>query len=509
MFFSGVWVETGRRINYDAGSGVAPKVGDWIFAVADKSVHGRIEAISGDGQSGHVVVTFLTGFLADNAAIELHTLQDNNGPNYEKSWTASANGPDVLEPGVFQAFGNAHQDSNDYLPSMGLGIAGFGYSQAYQSNTLTFGDGVNGFIVPAGARVRVPMVHMCTSTLALHPSGATVWSSSVSNTYELEVVNGGDCYLHGMSLGSTQWEDSLGSEFQASYCAANVSFGVYAATSRVSYDNCIVVSDIVNNARASSRGMFPIVDLVRGADIRDCLSLVLRDGANTNQIGGQTSNDINYERCIQISNNLVGAEAYFIRVSNLTINDLVVIGTRLILSACTGVSALLLKTQSDILGGNSQVADQIYITGGADGIKVTGWEILNDSAPNDSKVFISDSKNIEIRGFHFIDDKFDNEALGGTQGEEFASVGGFCKNITFARCWTDRGSPNEFVYQPSGTVQNLTVLNCSAEYNGEIEPDGINISYRGMHGGSGSLGSTTGLETDYPGTNGAHFGDVF
>lgn len=505
--FSGVWVETGRRINYTGGIGVPPEVGDWLFKASDNDIHGRIESVSGDGVSGYVVVTFLTGTVADGESIELHTLQDNKGPDYQKSWTATSVGADILEVGVFQGFGNCYQNSIDYLTSVGSGVSGFAYSQAFQSNTLTFGDGVNGFIVPDGARIRVPMVHVCTSDTTSYPTGATVWEASASNMYELETVNGGDCFLSGVSLGSAYWEDNLGNEFQAEYCASNINFGIYGALGRPTYDNCIFVSDIVGDQRSAGRSVPPVVDLVSGADVRDCIGVHMDDSAETTQFGGQTSLGVNLERIIQISNGTT-IEFEILRITGFTIHDLFVAGAPVVFTTAFDGDVRLLKTQRN-LDGTVSNGDQVIFTASCDSIKITGWEIIQHSAPDDSKSIITDCSNIGIRGFHFIDDKFDNEALGVTDGEEFCSIGGLCSDITLARCWQDRGNPNEFVFVASGTSKNVTVLNCSAEYSGEVEPDGINTAMRGIHGGSGSLGAGTGFETDFAGTTGAHFGDVF
>jgi len=505
--FSGVWVETGRRINYDNGSGVAPAVGDWVFKTSDNDVHGRITEVVGDVTSGYMVVRFLTGSLANNDAIELHTLQDNSGPDYQKSWNGQANGADVLETGVFQEFANARQNSVNGLSTLGSGIAGFGFEQAYGSNSLLFGNGTNGFIPPSGARIRVPMVHFATSTTTLFPTGASSWVAGGTGKYELETVNGGDCYFHGVSMGSAYFEDNLGGIFQASYCAANLNFGVYGALSRVTYDHCIWVNEIEGNTRSDSRSVPPIVDLVSGADIRDCLVMSLHNAAETTQFGGQTSLNVDYKRCIQISaTNL--EEAELLRVSNFTFYDFVVIGTQFYINASFNGDIKLLKTQRN-LDGSVANNDQMFITSGSNNIKVTGWEVLQGSVPDDSKVVITDVSNVEVRGFHFIDDKFDNEGQAGTQGEEFASVSGLCSNITISRCWQNRGTSNEFVFVASGTCKNVLVQNCSGEYNGEIEPDGIDTTFRGLHGGSGNLGSTTGLETDLVGTAGSNTGDIF
>jgi len=505
--FSGVWVETGRRINYDTGSGIAPKVGDWVFKVSDNDVHGRIEEVSGDGTTGYLVVTFLTGSIANNDAIEIHSIQQNEGPDYQKSWNALATAADVMETGVFTEFANVYQNSTDYLSQMGSGIAGFAFSQPYESNTLTFGNGTAGFIPPSGARIRVPMVHFCSSTTTLVTTNDTSWNATAANRYELETVNGGDCYLAGVSLGSAQFEDNLGNNFQASYCSANHGFGVYAALQRTTYDHCIFVPSINDDTRSASRSLPAVVDLVAGSDVRDCLSVAMNDTAETTNMGGQTSIGLNFERCIAIGNGPAN-EMEFVRVDGYTIEDLVVIGTQLIFTTSFQGTCRLLKTQRNLDGsvGNN---DQVYFVSNSADDKVIGWEILQGSAPDDTKCLVIDSSRIDVFGFHFLEDKFDNEALGGSQGEEFASIGGLCSDITFARCFQDRGTPNEFIFVASGTSKNVTVLNCSGEYNGEIEPDGINTSYRGLHGGSGNLGTTTGVETDLPGTAGSNCNDIF
>ena len=511
--FSGCWVETGRRINYDGGSGVAPEVGDWLFKYdsgnpQDNGVHGRITEVSGDGVTGYVVVRFLTGSIADNDTIELHTIQDNAGDDYQISWAASADGADVLEADVWQEFGNARQNAANGLSAIGSGMAGFGFEQSHGSNTLTFGDGVNGFIPPNGARIKFPMCHIATANLADYASNTTTYQAGAASRYELELVNGGDCYLDGLSIGSAQFDDNLGGQFQASYCAVNTGFGTYGAIGRATYDHCIFVGDIEDDERSQARSVPAVVDMVAGADIRDCLGLFTNDAAETTQLGGQTSLNVNIERCIQVSN-ATAIEWEMVRVNDFTINDMVVIGSQMVFTTCLGGTARLLKFQRDILDASSIASDQLIFNAATSDVKVTGIEVLNNNAPDDSKVVVTDCNNIQVRGFHFIDRKYDNEATAHTQQEEFVAIGGLNNEILFARCWTDRGNPNEFALIASGTSKNVTIQNCSSEYTGEIEPDGINTLVRGLHSGSGSLGSGTGVETDLIGTAGAPCGDAF
>lgn len=504
---SGVWVETGRRLLYTGGTGVAPVVGDWVFKVADQNVHGRIVEVAGDGAAGSVVVQMLSGSIANGDAIEVHSLQENNGPDHQISWTATASANDAAEADVWQEFGNARQNATNSLNALGRGYAGLAFENAHGSNLVTFGDGVNGFIPPSGARIRIPKVHFATATLADFAAGNSSWQVGNANKYNIETVNAGELYLDGVSVGSAWFEDNLAAEFQASYCAANGNFGCYATLARTSYDHCIFVSEIEGDTRSRARSVPPVVDQVSGADIRDCLGVFINDAAETTQFGGQTSLGVNIERTIHLSTNNLN-EAEFVRVNGITINDLYVIGSPLVFSTCSNGQIRLLKTQRQIDGlvGSS---DQIIFTTASSQITLRGWECPSGSVPDDSKIAITDCNNLDISGFHFFDRKFDNEALGGLQGEEFVQIGGLSNDLLFSRCWTDRGNPNEFAVIAAGTSKNITVQNCSGEYTGEIEPDGINTSFRGVHGASGSLGGSNGVETDYPGTAGAAVGDCF
>lgn len=505
--FSGVWVETGRRINYFNGGGVAPKVGDWLYSETNQLTHGRVIDVVGDEISGYMIVRFLTGSLADGEIIEIHSIQENKGSDFQISWVGRANGVDVLEPDVWQEFGNSYQNATDYLTSLGSGISGFGYSQRWQDNQVAFGNGTNGFIPPSGARIKVPMVHICTSNLAEYAIGNTKFTSNAANVYEFETVNGGDIDIEGISFGSAHCEDNLGASFTAKYCAANHAFGNYGCLSRVSMEHCIFVASPEWDTRSAARSMPAIVDLTAGADVIDCLSLTMNDAGETTNMGGQTSLNVNYTRCIAIGLTNT-TEIEFIRIDGLVIDDLVVCGTQLVLPTVFNADIKNLRTQRN-LDGSVGGTDMIVMSTSSNNLKITGWEFIGHSSPDDSKISISDSSRIEVRCFHFRDRPFDNEALGGTQGEEFVNIAGLCNNILISRCYQDRGSPNEFAIIASGTSKNVTIQNCGGEFSGEVEPDGINTTFKGFLGGSGSLGATTGVETDFPGTAGANFGDVF
>ncbi len=512
--FSGVWVETGRRLNYISGLGVAdPKVGDWVFKTSDNDVHGRIESVSGDGVTGYIVVRFLTGELLDGEGFEIHSLQDNLGPDLQKSWFGVMNGDDVLEAGIFQEFANVRQNNVDYLGSTGSGIAGFAYSQQWQSNTLTFGDGTNGFIVPDGARVRVPMVHFCSGTVTSILTSETGWQTNEVSRYNLETGQGGSCYLNGVSLGSAYFEDQLGADFEATYCAANTGFGVYSAAHAVKYNHCVICADIQTAAVNSARNIPALTSLALGGEVNDTLVCYMFYMSGLRSLmGGFDCNGITVRRCIVISNNNFRLACNYTGCTGVDIDDFVMIGAGMVFSSTSNGEVKNFKSQSDIAGGQdtSITTNTILFQTYSSNFKITGWEILQHSAPNGNKVKITSMTNLHVRCFHFLEDKFDNDLGGAVQGEELFSIqASVCSNIRFSRCYQKNGNPTFFGYAPAGLVKELEIRNCSGGYTGEVEPGSLDSSYRGLHGGSGNFGTVSGVETDYVGATGAHFGDIF
>lgn len=175
--FTGLWVETARRVNYTSGIGELPVVDDWVYKSSDpRNSLGRIIHVSDNGDgTGYFVVKFLTWSAANADAIEVRKIVDNEGPSFERTWTGLVNGVDVLaqvsdgvaEDDLFQEFTNCAQFSlTNPLLSHGKGLFGFVFQHEFLSNTIIFGDGVNGNIVPSGARVRVPKISFGTASTA-------------------------------------------------------------------------------------------------------------------------------------------------------------------------------------------------------------------------------------------------------------------------------------------------------------------------------------------------------
>jgi len=490
--FSGVWIETGRRIDYDNGSGIAPVVYDWCFKT-DGTLLGRIANVSGDGITGFIVLEFMFGSLADNDAIELHTIQDNLGSDYQKSWNALVNNAsgDVFHADVFSRWGNLTQNNINNLGNVFDGFEGMGFAQSYGSNTLTFGDGVNGLVVPNGARIRVPMVHFCTSNTTQYALGNTVMAGESETTrHNIETALGGDVILRGVSLGSVFFNDSNANSFLASYVAFNVGFGVQSCGSKVLMDNIIGVADLTATNSTNTKYVLNTVDLINGCQIDDIsLFWMHSGGAERGLSGGSTSFDINYKRLIQIGE-LNDFEVN--KVKGGSIHDVVIIGNVMRFSTATNLDITLLKSQLRFDGSNNSITGGVTLTTFSDGITLVGWEVLKGSGTDTANLSITDSSNIKVRGFHFMDDPY----IKSLPEEEFINCNGLTADVDVARCFTGgQSNPNEFI-QTTTTSKNITVTDCSGDYSGEIQPQGTNVIFNGVAGGVGNLGSGTGQETD-------------
>jgi len=59
------------------------------------------------------------------------------------------------------------------------------------------------------------------------------------------------------------------------------------------------------------------------------------------------------------------------------------------------------------------------------------------------------------------------------------------------------------------SAADITIENCSGDYNDEIEPDANATLHKGVHGGSGGPGASTGIEDDLVNVIGTCFYDLF
>jgi hypothetical protein len=512
-----IWIETGRRIDFDNASGTTPEVDDWVIKTSDRSVMGRIVEV----QSTYLIVKFLTGTLADDDGIQVRKVVDDNGPDLQVSWTANVNNAsgDIKEAGVYQAFGNCYQNSSSHIASFHHGVGGFVFENAHQSTTLTLGSAAGstgGFRPPSGCNIRVPNVHFSTSRLAEYATSQTYHHSptSYSGFYNLVTTYGGVVDWKVANFGTGYFGCTNASAFDAEFCGAMVDMGTRATSCTPTYYECVVVND--PKSRIVGNDAFRVVDVPGGAEIIDCM--IVASETSGLRIGAETSIDIIVKGCIATKACTAtwatsGIYCYrFSSVKNLTFHNNVAVGgdhsefdNTIYLSAVANADIRnyrLAMTQSDTSLSNSKSCFNILTF--TNNISIIGVEFIGP-LPIRYVIYCSDLLDSKIRCIGMIDDKWD---WGSNNANALVYLRGLSSNVSIARCWKDGGTVEELVLLDTA-VSYIEVLNCSGKYASSFFPRGLNIKYRGLHAGAGSPGSGTGIEDTFSNTAGRQIHDGF
>lgn len=511
-FIPAIWVETGRRIDFDNNSGDTPEIGDWIYKTSDTTVMGRIVEV----QSTYVVVKFLTGSLVDNDAIEIRKITDNNGPDYQITWTAlvaNASG-DIKESGVYQEFANAIANTTSYISTFNHHLGGFVFECAYQSNTLTMGSSSGGgFVPPSGCDVKVPNVHFSTATTTSYGSGDTYQdgTNQEGNRDNINMSGAGGVNLSVCNIGSSYFGTSNAKYYYADYVGASVSIGSTSCLLKQIFNNCVIICDPFSTAISYSS--ISIADCISGADITDCLvvqayAIFQYLGADTSSnllikncisiMGGSTygsttnlfcyytrrCENVSYENCVGISANIhSGARVLAaLNTSNLTINGMITAAEHDYLNPTTVTSVMTLEDVKDAY--------------------ICGWKSLG---PSTYRFFnFTDCSRIKVRCMGLIDDPEDMN----NKSREMLSTVGSNTDIDVARIYCENSS-YVFIATIAPTSLRATIVNCGYDYNKLFEPAGNDTLIKGLQAGSGDPGGATGIHESYASDSGYQIHDGF
>ena len=514
-----IWIETGRRIDFDNASGTTPEVDDWVTKVSDLSVTGRIVQV----ESTYIVVKFLIGSLADNDAIQVRKLVDNNGPDLQVSWTANVDNAsgDIKESGVYQAFGNCRCKGTSYIAYFHHGVGGFVFEHAFQATSLTLGSAAGatgGFVPPSGCNIRIPNVHFSTATTTTYASNQT-WhgtGTSASTYYNLGIGYGGTVDWSIANIGSAQFAGSSSYAYDIQYIGATCSIGSQGCGNRVTIHECVVCLEPEQPATAGASA-FRIQDLPQGADLTDSLFVAAETAPNSIRI--ETCDAVVVSGCISTKAcagvwNTSGQYCYQVSMTTNSSwdNNVLVLGDETEADQGFNIasSANLTVTNTRF----SMAHDNVHPSNGkalfgvsvlSDNIMIKGIECLDNGLPGGYWLSISDVKNSNFRCVGMIDDKIDYGANASTNIVRFS---GTCDNCHVARMWKTGGTVEEFM-SVLDTTSRITAVNCSGNYASVIDPSGLECAMRGIHGGSGSPGATNGIEDTYALTYGRQFHDGF
>lgn len=519
-----IWVETGRRIDFDGSDGTIPEIDDWVYKVSDPTILGRIVEVNVSGS--FLVVKYLTGSLSDGDAIAVRKIVDNKGPDLQIIWTADVNNisGDIKESGVYQEFGNARAGGTNYLSYMGHGIGGFAFDNQFQSNTITMGTstGTNGgFVPPSGCDVKVPNVNFsCSNTTAFAAGNTAHAGSTYYQWYELEATNGGIIDLNICNIGTANFACEGASEFIASYVGSSLHFGSSDTFANVEFYNCVVASDPVSTASGYDYS-FMMFNLIGSCLASDCL--ILKSADTRNKLSVNNVNDGLIKNCIVSwgGANAAGNELYLyemISSSNITIHNCVGIApdteTAELISFSNASDILV----TDFIGSTTQdysttptTTRFFYAKPGTKDINITGVNILGSGWTSSYPLlYLYNASDVKLRCIGMIDDKIDlNQTCN-------AVVGTFrySKNIDLSRIWFTNSAlfgeyPYHF-YSPSLMNNFLTINNCSGDYESRynlLGKDGF--LFRGLHSGGGPPGGLGGIEDSLSGAYGRQIHDGF
>lgn len=380
--------------------------------------------------------------------------------------------------------------------------SGFVYAQQFGSPIVTFGTSTNGGAPPLGARIRIPNVHVGTTTTA----APTTEVSSVTlglhigliqpNTnlnVEIDHLNGSSCYVDFRGTNAVTVSDSCWGLFTTSAFINKVN-------ATVTLTNCA----IIRGAIAIAGDYLPttiltITDNIGGITIDNC---VIMAGTNENNAAALNlitmSNLVFSGRCKIVSNQQDENTMYVIRAttaSNVTAETLISLGGPISISTGSNnwdINELVYGLPPARGTSEQNIINAIVHTASLNCIVRSG-RLATGGAKHGIQVMflLTDSDNVTIRNFGSVNAKIDGEA----RATGVVSINGITTNVLLQRLYyTNLNATLPFFGVNSSA--DITIENCSTDYNDEFEFPCNRVLLKGVHVASGTPDSTTGVEGD-------------
>jgi len=382
------------------------------------------------------------------------------------------------------------------------------------AGTITFGTSSNGGVIPDGAKVRIPNVHVGTTTTGAPTTeyvGVTVTSvlemidSAVTENVFIDHLNASTAFMSLVQTNGGTISDSC--------------FGWWNATNII--NKCNAAVSITNCAFVAGNGLtgdsvtnaFIIQDNVGGITIEDC---VIYAGLNGNTSAGLsllTMANILFKGRNKIPSNQQDENSHAaVRgsvASNVEFEDDLILNAAgiILIAGCVNWTIENIIWSQNTARGSTEDAMVLINSTGVDNLIVSGGRFATGSGVrhmNGSLFTITDSSNVTIRNFGAVDAKIDC----GGRGTTVLSLAGITNNCLFQRLYfTNRNTADPFGMLNS--CADITIENCSCDYNDELEPDANRTIMKGIHIGSGNIGASTGVEDDYVNVTASVFYDIF
>lgn len=528
---------TGKIIRYDSG--------DYSSGVMTITVQtGTLEAADTitDGSWSATVDSVAVGFLVvfgedqDWGAVDAQSTLRIQGDWYEVGVGDGGDDQTVTLPhtghqhavwvetgsgtGVYQIWHRVASDGastifyNDISQFGNTFESGFVFKQTIGSATLTFGDSTNGGVPPSGAKIRIPNVHIGTTTtgapttevnLSTTATGVNLVAPNVNLNVEIDHLNGSTCVLDFRGTNAVTVSDTC-------WCYATTALTINKVNATVSWDNVALVYPSTNTTGSVIPTVqYEITDNVGGVTINDSLIYGGTNASNVAALYLLTMANIDLTgTCKLVSNqqdeNSMGTLRGSVAV-NVTAETLISLGGPVAaIAGCNNwtIDNLIFglppgrgTTEQNISFINLVSTQSVRVNGGS---KATGGSKCGTGA----FALLTDTTDTWIQNFGAVDAKIDGD---GTLTAVISCVG-ITSYGTFKRIYFDTLNSTA-PFGMLNSAANLLYENCSSDYNDEIELDANRVLTKGVHGGSGGPGSGTGIEDDLVNCIGTCFYDVF
>jgi hypothetical protein len=393
--------------------------------------------------------------------------------------------------------------------------SGFVFDQTPGSSTLTFGTSTNGGAPPSGAKIRIPNVHIGTTTVGApftEYTGLTLNSyleildSAVNEQVYIDHLNASSCQMSLVQVNGATISDSCFGLWNT----ANI---INRVNGTVSLENCAFITG--NGLTGETPVMkFIIQDNLGGITITDC---VFYAGVNENNgscfylltmaglIMEGTNKIVSNQQDENTMATLRGSVASVVDINGTLIS---LNGPIYVLAGCVDWDIELLAFGQLASRGSTENTMAALNATGVDSFTVHEGRLVTGGATVEcfrGDLFVlTDSSNVKIRNFGSVTSKIDR----GGYGDQVVNIGGITNNCLFQRLYfTNAASANGFLQVNS--CADCTFENCSSDYDDEIEPMSNRCMMKGIHGGSGNIGAATGVEDDYPNVLASIFYDIF
>lgn len=391
--------------------------------------------------------------------------------------------------------------------------SGFVFSCVAGSGVVNFGTSTNGGAPPLGARIRMPNVHLGTTTVAAPQTEiiSNVLASHISIIDALVTENVFIDHLNASTVDVTLNQTNGATISDSALGISGLSFIINNAAP-VTITNCCFRGG-QNIGTEGPANVCQILDNLGGITFQDCVIVGGVNGNNGGVLLLTTMANFTFEganKIVSMEQDENSMATLRCTTSSRVFNN----GTLLVLNGSIFATAGSVNLQlGDIAWGqltargNTENTLAILNLAATDTVRVNSGRYLTGSGVSPfrgAQISLTDSANVTIQNFGSVTSKLNN----GGFGSAVFNLAGITNNVVFRRCYFTNTAASQMI-TTANSVSGVTFENCGADYNDELEMDSSNFVAKGLHCASGAPEATTGVEGDLINVVGSTFYDHF